>query len=115
MTHQELSPAQAAEWIDEQIRKGGSVFCPFCHGLNQPGQEDNPCCRAFALAIQDRADAMTKSFASQYTAVEVGLASSITCPWCKTVNRTPGPVHRADWIRPNVSPFCCHLFELALA
>lgn len=91
------------------------MFCPWCHGMNNPGEEDNPCCAPFAFAIRDRAEALVRDFANQYTAVEVGASSSITCPYCKQVNRAPGPRHPTDWKRPGVSPFCCALFEMALA
>lgn len=115
MTHAQMTELEKAKWIDDQIRKGGSVFCPWCSGMNAPGQENNPCCRPFALAIKDRADAMVASFANQYTAVEAGVSSSITCPMCSAVNRAPAPRDRTQWIRPNVSPFCCTYFEHALA
>lgn len=115
MTHDSLTEAQKAEWIDDQIRKGGDVFCPWCNSINRIGNEENPCCRPFALAIQDRADAMVISFANQYTAVEAGASSSITCPFCRLVNRAPAPKDPADWKRPGISPFCCSWFEHALA
>jgi hypothetical protein len=115
MIHQEMSEAEKHQFLDDQIRKGGSVFCAWCHGINRPGEESNPCCRPFALAVQERADNMVRSFANQYTAVEVGMSSSITCPMCLEVNRAPAPEHPADWKRPGTSPFCCSYFEHALA
>lgn len=115
MTHEALNEAQKHDWLDDQIRKGGPVFCPWCSGMNRPGDESNPCCRPFAFAVQERADNQVAKFANQYTAVEVGMSSSITCPWCLCVNRAPGPEDPCDWKRPMVSPFCCSTFEHALA
>lgn len=115
MIHQEMSELDKVNWLDEQIRKGGSVFCPWCNSLNRIGDEGNPCCRAFSFAVQERADGLVRNFANQYTAVECGMSSSITCPYCKEVNRAPAPEHPADWKRVGVSPFCCALFEQALA
>ncbi len=115
MIHQEMTEAEKHQFLDEKIRQGGGVFCPWCKSINQPGNEDSPCCTPFRLAIKDRADGLVRNFASQYTAVEIGLSSSITCPWCRLVNRAPGPEHPADWKRPGVSPFCCSMFEYALA
>lgn len=114
MTHETLSESQKHEWIDDQIRKGGAVFCPWCSSMNRPGDEAIPCCTPFRFAVKDRADAMVRSFASQYTAVEVGLASSITCPYCKEVNRAPAPQHPAEWKRPGINPFCCDTFCMVL-
>lgn len=110
-----MSENDKAQWIDSQIRKGGAVFCPWCSGMNAPGQEENPCCAPFAYAIQDRSDAMVRDFASQYTAVEAGASSSITCPMCRMVNRAPAPRDPLEWKRPGASPFCCEYFEHALA
>lgn len=115
MTHDVMTEADKKVWLDGQIRKCGLVFCPWCSGINNPGDEATPCCRAFSLAIQDRADEMVRSFANQYTAIECGLSSSITCPYCRSVNRAPGPVHPADWKRPMINPFCCDQFCHALA
>lgn len=115
MTYESLSEAQKAEWVDEQIRKGGAVFCPWCGALNALGSEDNPCCTPFRFAIKDRADAMVHDFANQYTAVEVGIASSITCPFCRMVNRAPAPRDPSEWKRPHQNPFCCDWFCMALA
>lgn len=115
MTHEALSETQKHEFVDEQIRKGGAAFCPWCNSINRPGDEANPCCTPFRFAIKDRADGLMENFANQYTAVEVGVSSSITCPYCREVNRAPGPKHPADWKRPGVSPFCCTLFEMALS
>lgn len=112
--HEELTQSQKCEWIDDQIRDGGSVFCPWCSALNRAGEEDTPCCTAFSLAIRDRADRQIKDFANQYTAVEVGVSSSIRCPYCGMVNRAPAPVDPSEWKRPFSNPFCCDLFCHAL-
>lgn len=115
MTHSEMTDQDRAVWIDEQIRKGGSVFCPWCSSINRIEDEGNPCCTPFRLAVKYRADAMVASFANQYTAVEVGASSSITCPYCRMVNRAPGPTNPAEWKRPFQNPFCCDWFCMALA
>lgn len=110
-----MTEQDRANFLDDQIRKGGSVFCPWCSGMNRVGEESNPCCRQFSFAVQERADGLMRNFANQYTAVEVGMASAIICPFCHEVNRAPGPTDPCDWKRPMVSPFCCPLFEMALA
>ena len=115
MTHSEMSEQDKALWIDEQIRKGGSVFCPWCSAINLIGNEDDPCCTPFSFAIKDRGHRLVQEFANQYTAVEVGIASAITCPYCREVNRAPAPQDPTEWKRPMVNPFCCDLFCMALA
>lgn len=115
MTHEAMTEADKHQWIDEQIRKGGAVFCPWCSGMNAVGQEENPCCTPFRFAIKDRADRLMLNFANQYTAVEGGVSSAITCPFCKEVNRAPGPTDPSEWKRPHQNPFCCDLFCHALA
>lgn len=115
MTHDVMTESDKYQFLDDQIRKGGSVFCPWCSSINRIGDESNPCCRQFAFAVQERADNLVLSFANQYTAVEIGMSSSITCPWCKQVNRAPAPEDPCDWKRPMVNPFCCDVFCHVLA
>ena len=100
-------------------KTGLTMFCPWCRKINNGDGE--PCCFAFSEALENRANRQLQEFFGQYHRVETGQSESITCPYCGDANWIPSinptTTRRErdplDWKRPNVSPFCCDLFQQA--
>lgn len=106
--------------LDRQLRlvetgESVGVFCPWCTKMATPDLDD--CCPMFTEAKERRGREQFKSIVDQYTDCERGISNNIRCPYCLRHNYTAPetPRHPSEWKRPNVSPFCCRLFELAAA
>jgi hypothetical protein len=88
------------------------IFCPWCRKINAPGKPS--CCPFFVEAVAKIGQRQLASVEKQLREVRLGSRTSIQCPYCGAYNRYAE--HPADWMRPNVDPFCCDLMhDAALA
>lgn len=115
----DMTEAEKAQYVDEQVTAGKDLFCPWCGAMNTADQV--PCCKALEYCLEKRGEAQFEFIRNQYQAVQSGVSTSIDCPYCRRTNRQPEPNEDgserspADWIRPCVSPFCCDLMGLAIS
>lgn len=120
--HDHLTQTDREAELDRQmlmLAKGSSpiLVCPWCGVINdrRMGGEDT-CCESLDDALLRRGERNMKSIEGQYNGIINGLRSAIDCPYCGLANRPLAAAsHPSDWVRQNVSPYCCDLFAMAMS
>ena len=96
------------------VRKGETdvVVCPW-HG-NIVNSETGNCCIEMDEARERLASAHLRSIEKQADRARHGGRKSIECPYCGEINHPNNLESRAHWKRPNVNPYCCESFFVAV-
>ena len=119
MTHDTPTTTDTDAELDRQmiaIARGQSsiLVCPFCGIFNT--DTETSCCAQLQEAKNRRGVRNIKSIERQRNGVVNGLRSAIDCPYCGGVNQPRvEAAHPSEWVRPMQSPFCCDLFQAAIA
>ena len=98
------------------LRKGEAetIVCPWCGTFCN--SETGECCVELADAKTRLARAHLQSIERQVNGIRKKLRdTSVQCPYCDGINRPENLMSEAHWKRPNISPYCCDLFFVAVA
>lgn len=97
------------------VRRGeaSTIVCPFCGAISNEGSEQ--CCDDLAEAKGRLSRLHIQSIERQVSGIRLGLRDeSIECPYCGEINSPDNMWSPPDWKRPNISPYCCDLFFVAV-
>lgn len=89
-----------------------AVVCPW-HGLIVDA-DTGTCCAEMDEARDRLAQAHLRSIEKQADRARHGGRKSIVCPYCDQINHPNNLESPAHWKRPNINPYCCDLFFLAV-
>lgn len=115
---QTATDQQKIEEFDRQMSQiesglSDTILCLWCGALSQKSATD--CCDTFRFSRDERGRKQLDYVIKQHTLMRQGLATCISCPYCKAVNYPfPPDQHPSEWKRPMRSPVCCDTFELAM-
>lgn len=93
------------------------VVCPWCGAITNEFRAENPdCCLDFRQARDSRGIEKLETLKRNHRRMLNGEITCLSCPYCHKHNYrvSKSEQHPAEWKRPNVSPFCCDLFALAV-